>query len=81
MGSSLDPFSGLAGALGGSLYLLSIDGFERFRAALHRRTGWLAMLVAMMLPSSLSFFLLPMVVTLVPTLIRVASKGDAVTSP
>lgn len=66
--------SGVVGTVGGPLYLLSIDGPARFRGALKRRLGWAAMFAAMLLPSSISFFLLPMVLTLVPTLGRVGEK-------
>ncbi|HSM46014.1 MAG TPA: hypothetical protein VK969_13445, partial [Acidimicrobiia bacterium] len=67
--------SGLAGTAGGVLYLLSIDGPGRYRTRALRTAGWAMMLAAMTLPSSLSFFMLPMVALLFPTLV-VIPKGD-----
>lgn len=73
--------SGVAGVVGGTLYLLSIDGPNRYRTRTRRSLGWAAMLVAMLLPSSLSFFLLPTLAVLVPTLfIAHSPRGEPVTS-
>lgn len=60
--------SGLAGAAGGVLYLLSMDGPERFRTRSRRFIGWLAMLVSVMLPTSLTLMLVPLVLLLIPSL-------------
>lgn len=67
--------SGLVGTAGGVLYLLSIDGPGHYRTRTLRTAGWAMMLAAMILPSSLSFFILPMVALLFPTLV-VIPKGD-----
>lgn len=60
--------SGLAGMAGGSVYLLSLDGPARFRARAFRTPSWTGMLVAMLLPTTLSIMLVPMVLTLIPSL-------------
>jgi hypothetical protein len=70
--------SGIVGAVGGSLFLLSIDGPDGFRTNVRRRLGWASMLIAMLLPTSLSFFLLPMVAVLIPTIFNVESPGGEV---
>lgn len=73
--------SGLAGVAGGALYLLSIDGPDRYRTRGRRSLGWVAMLLAMLLPTSLSFFLLPTLAVLIPTLfIADSAGGEPVTS-
>lgn len=68
--------SGAAGTAGSLLYLLSIDGPPRYRTRLIRTVGWAMMLAAMVLPSSLSFFLLPMVALLFPTLVVTPEHGS-----
>lgn len=60
--------SGLAGAVGGVLYLLSIDGPLSFRTKTRRVVGWLAMLVSVLLPTNLTLMLIPMVLALLPSL-------------
>ncbi len=73
--------SGLAGVAGSALYLLSIDGPDRHRTRGRRSLGWVAMLLAMLLPTSLSFFLLPTLAVLIPTLfIADSAGGEPVTS-
>ena len=44
--------AGLSGAVGGVLFLLSVDGAQRFRTARMRLFGWVGMLVLALLPSS-----------------------------
>ncbi len=61
-------FSGLAGALGGVLYLLSLDGPQRFRTRRQRVIGWLAMLISVLLPTSLTVMLIPLVLSVIPSL-------------
>lgn len=61
-------FSGIAGAVGGVIYLLSFDGPERFRTRRHRFWGWGAMLLAFLLPTSLTLMLVPLVLLLIPSL-------------
>ena len=61
--------SGLLGGAGGVFYLLSFDGPHRFRTRGSRIAGWIGMLVLAVLPSSLSFPLLAMVVLTIPTLL------------
>lgn len=68
--------SGLLGMAGGLLYLFSVDGPDRYRTRTIRTVGWAMMLAAMVLPSSASFFLLPIVALLFPTLV-VTPKGDS----
>jgi hypothetical protein len=74
--------SGLIGALGGVLYLLSLDGPERFQTRLHRTVGWVGMLLAVLLPTSLTFMLVPLVLVLIPSLftLRRAEDEEPVTS-
>lgn len=76
--------SGFAGTVGGVAYLLSLDGPTRFRNKLARIGGWLAMLAAVMLPTNLTFMLVPLVLVLIPTLFTVTTKStapeDAITS-
>lgn len=67
--------SGIIGVVGGVVYLLSLDGPIRFRKRLFRQGGWLMMLLAVALPTSLTFMLVPMVLVLIPTLFTV-DRGD-----
>lgn len=75
--------SGLVGSVGGVAYLLSADGPDRFRTRVFRWGGWTMMLVAVILPTSLTFILVPLVLSLIPTLFTVdadQSKEEPVTS-
>ncbi|HKZ21033.1 MAG TPA: hypothetical protein VJQ57_13105 [Acidimicrobiia bacterium] len=58
--------SGLAGAVGGALFLLSIDGPQVFRSRPVRLTGWVGMLVLAATPTSISFLLLLLVLLAIP---------------
>jgi hypothetical protein len=53
--------SGLAGAIGAGLFMLSLDGPERFRTRTHRSVGWTLMALATLLPTSIRPMLFPMV--------------------
>jgi hypothetical protein len=66
--------SGAAGAAGGVLFLLSIDGPLRFRTKRTRITGWVLMLASVLLPTSLTFMLVPLVLLLIPTLFKVPGE-------
>lgn len=68
--------SGLVGTVGGLLYLLSIDGPQRFRARAYRVGGWLAMLVAVALPTNLTFMLVPLVLVLLPSLFGMSGREE-----
>lgn len=68
--------SGLAGAVGGILYLLSIDGPRRFRTRAYRAWGWVAMLAAVILPTTLTIMLVPLVLVLAPSLFTVPPEAD-----
>jgi hypothetical protein len=59
--------SGLIGAIGGPLFLLSIDGPRRFRVRSWRMSGWLLMLGSVLLPTSFQLYALPLVLLLAPT--------------
>ena len=72
--------SGLVGALGGVAYLISLDGPERYRTRPYRWGGWAAMLAAVMLPTSLTFMLVPLVLLLVPSLFMRPGSKEGVTS-
>jgi len=48
---------GVAGAV---LYLLSFDGSPRWRTRTWRIVGWSGMILCLLLPTGLSFFLLPL---------------------
>lgn len=67
--------SGAAGAVGGVLYLLSLDGPPRFRTKRNRILGWGLMLASVLLPTSLTFMLVPLVLLMIPTLFNV-SRDD-----
>jgi hypothetical protein len=58
--------SGLAGGVGGGLFLLSIDGPPKFRSRPVRLTGWVGMLLLAAMPTSVSFLLLLLVVLTIP---------------
>ncbi|HJQ76945.1 MAG TPA: hypothetical protein VJ948_06750 [Acidimicrobiia bacterium] len=72
--------SGLVGALGGVAYLMSVDGTGRFHTRAWRFGGWVAMLVAVMLPTSLSFMLIPLTLALIPSLFLGYGPSKRVTS-
>jgi hypothetical protein len=61
--------AGVLGATGGVVYLLGIDGSRRWRRRRVRAFGWAGMLTLAVLPSSLSLFLLPMLLLALPTLL------------
>ncbi len=67
--------SGIIGVVGGVVYLLSLDGPIRFHNRLFRLGGWLMMLLAVVLPTNLTFMLVPLVLVLIPTLFTV-DRGD-----
>jgi hypothetical protein len=69
--------SGLVGAVGGVLYLMSIDGPRRFRTRAFRIGGWAAMLAAVMLPTNLTFMLVPLVLVLLPSLFTIPRRDDS----
>lgn len=71
--------SGIAGAVGGVLYLLSMDGPKRLRTKRTRLIGWFLMLVSVLLPTSLTFMLVPLVLLLIPNLFK-APGEEPVTS-
>ena len=75
-------FSALSGAVGATLYLLTLDGPPRFRNRRTRMTGWVGMFVAVLLPTSLWLMLVPIVLALVPSLFMFPGKAEerAVTS-
>ena len=67
--------SGVAGATGGSVYLLSVDGPPRFRSKRLRTWGWAGMLAAALLPTSLTLMLVPLVLVIVPTLFKQTTES------
>ena len=67
--------SGAAGVTGGLLFLLSMDGPTRFRTKRKRILGWGLMLVSVLLPTSLTFMLVPLVLLLIPTLFKEPGEG------
>jgi len=73
--------SGLVGMAGGVIYLLSLDGPRRFRTRLSRWGGWVMMLVAVALPTSLTVMLVPLVALLIPTLFTVDQDDGAREEP
>jgi hypothetical protein len=62
--------AGVAGAVGGALFLLSIDGPERFRTRRTRLIGWLVMWGLATLPSALMLVLAPFLVFTIPALVH-----------
>jgi len=73
--------SGLVGATGGIGYLLSLDGPARFQTRLFRWGGWVMMLLAVVLPTSLTIMLVPLVALLIPTLFTVDQDSEATEEP
>jgi len=73
--------SGLSGAVGGVVYLLSLDGPTRFQKRPFRLGGWTMMLAAVALPTSLTFMLVPLVLLLIPTLFTVDQNDQAKEEP
>ena len=61
--------AGALGATGGLLYLLSFSGSPRFRTVRIRLIGWIGMLVLALLPTSIMFPLLAMLLATAPTLL------------
>ena len=57
---------GISGALGGLAYLASFDGPQALRTQRLRLGGWFGMLIATLLPSSLTLMLVPMVLVACP---------------
>lgn len=49
------------GAAGAVVFLLSFDGSSRWRTRTWRIVGWSGMILCLLLPTGLSFFLLPLV--------------------
>ncbi len=61
--------SGLVGAVGGALFLLSIDGPDRLRNRRTRLIGWVMMWAVIALPSAL-ILLAPMLLLTIPALVH-----------
>ena len=61
---------GLAGAIGGTLFLLSMDGPTKFRTPMNRAVGWIGMFICSALPTSLFYILFIMVAVSGVILIR-----------
>jgi hypothetical protein len=61
---------GASGAVGGTLFLLSIDGPSRFRKPMIRAIGWIGMFICSALPTSLFYVLLIMVAISAVILLR-----------
>jgi hypothetical protein len=73
--------AGLAGAAGGAIYLLSIDGPARFHTRSWRLWSWGAMLASALLPHSFTFVVFPAVLALLPTISFLnGDQKEAVTS-
>jgi hypothetical protein len=49
------------GVAGSAVFLLSFDGSSRWRTRTWRVVGWSGMVLCLLLPTSISFFLLPLV--------------------
>ena len=60
--------TGVASAVGGLFYLLSIDGPRRFRTTRTRRWSWAGMFIGALVPSLIAPFLLLVVLLASPTL-------------
>lgn len=69
--------AGLAGVVGGIVYLLSIDGPEHFRRRSWRLWGWTGMMVSAALPHSFSLFIILIVLALIPSLLTGHSQDEA----
>ncbi len=69
--------AGVLGATGGVAYLLSFDGPRRLRTRSIRLAGWTGMLVLALLPSSLSFILLAMILLSIPTMLSRPNEGES----
>jgi hypothetical protein len=76
---ALVVFMWLAGAVGGLFYLLSFDGPNRFRTQKTRMWGWIGMLAAGLVPTSLTLMILPLVAAVIPLLpwLRVRDEKPA----
>lgn len=61
--------AGFVGAAGGVVYQLSIEGPAGFRARWVRGLGWAGMLVLALLPTSLTFPLIVILLLVLPTVI------------
>ena len=72
--------TGLAGAVGGLMYLASFDGPRRFRTERVRLYGWAGMLISALLPTSLTLMLVPMVAIVFPRLSYLRMEEEAVTT-
>lgn len=51
---------GAVGVAGAMVFLLSLDGPQRWRTRTRRVIGWTGMILCLLLPTSISFFLLPL---------------------
>jgi len=71
---------GATGAVGGILFLLSIDGPSRFRTPMIRAIGWIGMFICSALPTSLFYVLLIMVAISAVLLLKPIEQGSEETS-
>jgi hypothetical protein len=62
--------SGVVGIIGSLAFLAGLDGPDRTRTKSYRLGGWLVMLAACLLPSSVTFFLLPLTIVAVGLAVR-----------
>ena len=69
--------TGVAGAVGGLFYLLSIDGPKRFRTKRTRRWSWLGMMLGALVPSLVAPFLVVIVLLTSPTLFLLDTSQEA----
>lgn len=58
--------AGVSGALGGLAYLASFDGPRALRTQRLRLAGWVGMLIATLLPTSLTLMIVPAVLVVCP---------------
>lgn len=70
--------TGISGALGGLAYLLSFDGPKALRTQRLRLVGWVGMLIAALLPTSLTLVIVPMVLIVCPLFPYLRLVGEPV---
>lgn len=74
--------TGICGTLGGLAYLLSFDGPRSLRTQKLRLGGWAGMLIAMLVPTSLTLMMVPLVLFVSPLIpyLRVGEDQPVTTS-
>lgn len=70
---------GLLGVVSSVVFLLTIDGPPRWRSTSLRAMGWTGMVIALLLPTSITMFVMPLVLVAGLLILSTPSRGAPTT--